>query len=132
MMARNLTKPQALTHSRTCILPSQTKQMQAIDGRMSRVDEDVKEQHQKNLFHLKFIYLLSLTSSVRFFSDERRPTERMIVALEVAPQEVRRVWERRYKPLDTNSDRHPPGVFPMVYYVAIACCSNILLAGMLD
>ncbi|KAJ7024855.1 hypothetical protein C8F04DRAFT_1269863 [Mycena alexandri] len=27
---------------------SQTKQIQAIDERMSRVDEDVKEQHQKN------------------------------------------------------------------------------------
>ncbi|KAJ7031849.1 hypothetical protein C8F04DRAFT_1262490 [Mycena alexandri] len=28
---------------------SQTKQIQAIDERMSRVDKDVKEQHQKNL-----------------------------------------------------------------------------------
>ncbi|KAJ7752657.1 hypothetical protein B0H16DRAFT_1459831 [Mycena metata] len=31
---------------------SQTKQIQAIDERMSRVDQDVKEQHQKNLAHL--------------------------------------------------------------------------------
>ncbi|KAJ7015851.1 hypothetical protein C8F04DRAFT_1204948 [Mycena alexandri] len=31
---------------------SQTKQIQAIDERMSRVDKDAKEQHQKNLAHL--------------------------------------------------------------------------------
>ncbi|KAJ7702933.1 hypothetical protein B0H16DRAFT_1747998 [Mycena metata] len=31
---------------------SQTKQIQAIDERISKVDKDVKEQHQKNLAHL--------------------------------------------------------------------------------
>ncbi|KAJ7746059.1 hypothetical protein B0H16DRAFT_1692858 [Mycena metata] len=36
---------------------SQTKQMQAIDERMSRVDEDVKEQHQKNLARLVELFV---------------------------------------------------------------------------
>ncbi|KAJ7034064.1 hypothetical protein C8F04DRAFT_1260327 [Mycena alexandri] len=62
---------------------SQIKQIHAIDERMSRVDKDVKEQHQKNLAYL---VELSVSTGKVDEVDEDSETE-----LELDEAEVERV-----------------------------------------